>query len=105
MGDGIVAAHHRDQAPQPKRCGIEHGSELVAHFPARDIVGRQTDCGFLVLTRIERAERTGDDEQRDAWPQQRIAGLQRRHERGDGGAHRARKHRARIGNSESISAA
>ena len=68
MGDGVVAARQRDQTPKPEGCGIEHGAELVAHFPARDTVGRQAGTNFLVLTRVERAQRTGDDEQRDARP-------------------------------------
>ena len=97
VGDGIVAAHHRDQAPRSEGRGIEHRTELVTHFPARNAIGRQAGTNFLILTRVERAQRAGNDKHRDARPQKRVAGLQRRHERGDGGAQRPRKHRTRVG--------
>jgi len=51
---------------------------------------------LLVLPRVERAQRAGDDQQRDARPQPHIASLHRGHDRSDGSAERTGEHRSGV---------
>ena len=97
MGDGIVAAGQRDEAPQPERESIDHRAELITRLPNAPPASA-VSCArcALILSHVERAQRAGHDEERDARPEPDIAGLQRRHERRDRSTKRAGEQRARI---------
>ena len=86
------------QHQSAERGRIEHRPDLVANFPARRLLGGQIGIAplLLILTRVERADRAGDDEERDAGPEPGVAGLHDGHERRDGSTKRAREQRSRL---------
>ncbi len=92
MRERIIDAENGHETPKPKHSGLQHGAEPVARLKIpRLFVGERLGTAF-VSAHLECAVGADSDDQERARPQQDVAGLERRHQRGGGRADRAHEH-------------
>ena len=94
--DRVVVAENGEEAPDAEYTGIDHGADRVTRLPMFRLLERQDRGAPFVFAHLEGADRADPDDQDRTRPQQRVAGLDRRQQRCDGGTERAEQHRPEI---------
>ena len=92
MRDGVVVAVDGDEAPGAEHASIDKSADRVTRLPVFGLFECQRGGAALVLAHLEGAENANSDNRQRGRPQQQIAGLHGRHDRGHRGRERSYQH-------------